>query len=62
MRDKGMKVSSDNLQVQVQDPNGNTHTDILVARRRPHVLPGIYLNLGQEWQYFHVGGGFNLSF
>lgn len=63
MRDKGMKVSSDNLQVQVQDQNGNTYTDILKLREEGRMYyPGIYLNLGQEWQYFHVGGGFNLSF
>lgn len=63
MRDKGMKVSSDNLTVTLTDGNGNTVTDILRVREQGRMYyPGIYMNLGQEWSYFHVGGGFNLSF
>lgn len=62
-RDKGMKVSSDNLQIQVQDQNGNVYNDILKLREQGRMYyPGLYLNLGQEWSHFHVGGGFNLSF
>lgn len=62
-RDKGMKVSSDNLQIQIKDNNGNQYTDILKVREQGRMYyPGIYLNLGQEWSHFHVGGGFNLSF
>lgn len=62
-RDKGMDVSSDNLAVQVSDGAGNVQNVSLKLRERGRMYyPGIYLNLGQEWSYFHVGGGFNLSF
>lgn len=63
MRDKGMKVSSDVLPVQGVDGNGNVITFNLKLREQGRMYyPGIYLNLGQEWSHFHVGGGFNLSF
>lgn len=62
-RDKGMKVSTDNLAIQVKDQNGNIYNDVLKVREQGRMYyPGIYLNLGQEWNHFHVGGGFNLSF
>ena len=63
MRDKGMKISSDVLPVQGIDANGNVINFTLKVREQGRMYyPGIYLNLGQEWSHFHVGGGFNMSF
>jgi len=63
IRDKGMKISTDNLPIQVTDQNGNLYPDALKVREQGRMYyPGIYLNLGQEWSHWHVGGGFNLSF
>lgn len=62
-RDKGMRVTSNSLAIQVQDQNGNVFNDVLTLNEKGRIYyPGIYMNLGQEWSHFHVGGGFNLSF
>lgn len=63
MRDKGMKVSTDALPVTLITTNNDTVNSTIKVREQGRMYyPGIYFNLGHEWQYFHVGGGFNLSF
>ena len=63
MRDKGMKVAADNFTLTAVDQNGNSSTIVVKIREQGRMYyPGLYLNFGQEWSYFHVGGGFNLSF
>lgn len=59
MKDKTFKFQSSSLQV--QDQNGNI-TVLTVNEKGRTYYPGVYFNIGQEWKYFMIGGGFNMSF
>ena len=59
IKDKAFKFESNTLQV--VDGGGNVVT-LQVKEQGRNYYPGIYFNIGQEWKYFMIGGGFNLSF
>ena len=59
IRDKAFKFTASNLQL--VDGQGNVTSAAINESGRTY-YPGIYFNIGQEWKYFMVGGGFNTSF
>lgn len=59
IRDKAFRFTANNLQL--VDGQGNVTTATISEKGRTY-YPGIYFNIGQEWKYFMVGGGFNASF
>lgn len=59
IKDKAFKFESNSLQI--VDNNGNVTVLNLKESGRTY-YPGIYFNIGQEWKYFMIGGGFNMSF
>lgn len=59
MKDKAFKFESNSLQI--VDNNGAV-TVLTVKESGRTYYPGLYFNIGQEWKYFMIGGGFNASF
>ncbi|MGQ3012907.1 MAG: hypothetical protein ACT6QS_04340 [Flavobacteriales bacterium] len=59
IRDKAFKFTANTLQL--VDGQGNVTTATINETGRTY-YPGIYFNIGQEWKYFMVGGGFTSSF
>jgi hypothetical protein len=62
VRNKGFRATTTGNTIQVVNPGGSNIGYLRFNERSNLIYPGIYMQFQQEWKYFFLGSGFNLSF